>query len=121
MYAEELHGTAVRSPQAAQRLRETLERLRGNDGFELYRMFWGYSDEGLQNNGEAAQLVGFLDHDELDYRVLSNWNLKRITGLGSQYRPLQSEQKRKKYAERWKKRLEKGEIKHKIEIPPTQN
>jgi len=121
MYAEELHEAAARSPQAAQRLRETLQRLRGNDGFELYRMFWGYSDEGLQNNGEAAQLVNFLDHEELDYRVLSNWNLKRITGLGSQYRPDHSEQKRNKYAERWRNRLNKGEIKHKIEIPATQN
>ena len=121
MYAMELHDAASRSPQAAQRLRETLERLRGNDGFELYRMFWGYSDEGLQNNGEAGQLVDFLNHEELDYRVLSNWNLKRITGLGSQYRPDHSEQKRNKYAERWRKRLDAGEIKHKIEIPATQN
>jgi len=121
MYAEELHEAAGRSPQAAQRLLETLERLRGNDAFELYRMFWGYSDEGLQNNGEAGELVGFLDHDELDYRVLSNWNLKRITGLGSQYRPDHSEQKRNKYAERWRKRLNTGEIKHKLEIPATQN
>ena len=77
------------------------------------------SDNGLQNNGEADQLVNFLDHEDLDFRVLSHWNLKKITGLGSTYRPEHTGTKRKKSASRWQKRLEDGEIKYKIGVLPT--
>ena len=119
-YADELNEAVTRSPQTARRVLETLQRLRGEEeGFELYRLLWGYSDNGLQNNGEADQLVNFLDHEDLDFRVLSHWNLKKITGLGSTYRPEHTGTKRKKSASRWQKRLEDGEIKYKIGVRPT--
>ncbi len=119
-YADELNEAVTRSPQTARRVLETLQRLRGEEeGFELYRLLWGYSDNGLQNNGEADQLVNFLDHEDLDFRVLSHWNLKKITGLGSTYRPEHTGTKRKKSASRWQKRLEDGEIKYKIGVLPT--
>ena len=119
-YADELNAAVTRSPQTARRVLETLQRLRGEEeGFELYRLLWGYSDNGLQNNGEADQLVNFLDHEDLDFRVLSHWNLKKITGLGSTYRPEHTGTKRKKSASRWQKRLEDGEIKYKLGVLPT--
>jgi hypothetical protein len=116
-YADQLYEAIDRSPQAAQQVRECFERERGPKGFELYRMLWGYSNSGLNNNGEAAQLVKFLESEDLDFRVLSHWNLKKITGKGLTYQPHYSELKRKQLVKRWQKLLASGEIEHKI--PPA--
>ena len=47
-------------------------------------MLWGYSIEQLQA-GAAAQLVKYLDSEDLDFRVLSFWNLNRIAGARAHY------------------------------------
>lgn len=112
-YADQLYEAVDRSPQAAQQVRACFEQERGPKGFELYRMLWGYSNPGLNNNGEAAQLVAFLESDDLDFRVLSHWNLKKITGKGLTYQPHHSELKRKQLVKRWQKLLDAGEITHK--------
>ncbi len=107
-----LSDAVWRDPEYAKRVRTSLEDIRNEKGFDLYRMLWGYTNEGLINNGEATQLVEFLSSDDLDYRVLSHWNLNQITGKGYSYQPQKSEQQRKGSLKRWQSLLDKGNIKH---------
>ena len=107
-----LSDAVWRDPEYAKRVRMSLENIRNEKGFDLYRMLWGYTNEGLINNGEAAQLVEFLSSDDLDYRVLSHWNLNQITGKGYSYQPQKSEQQRKLSVKRWQSLLDKVNIKH---------
>src|SRR4029077_3589185 len=65
------------------------ERQRGKDGGELYRMLWGYSKENLAD-GAAAKLVEYLDHDNMDFRVLAFHNLHQVVGATFNYRPEQT-------------------------------
>ena len=107
-----LSDAVWRDPEYAKRVRTSLENIRNEKGFDLYRMLWGYTNEGLINNGEAVQLVDFLSSDDLDYRVLSHWNLKKITGKGYSYQPQKSEQQRRLSVKRWQSLLDKGDIKY---------
>ncbi len=116
LYAGELSQAVARSPESAKNVRLTLERLREDDAFELYRMLWGYSTVGLRDGGEARQLVEYLDHEELDFRVLSFWNLQQITGVGLNYRPEYTEVRRRQSIERWQQRLARDEI---LPVSPT--
>jgi hypothetical protein len=77
---------------------------------ELFRMLWGYSDEDL-TGGEAERLVGYLDHSELEFRVLSSWNLRDVTGVSNVfYRADSPPVSRKQYVRQWRQRLESGQI-----------
>ena len=107
-----LQEAARQHPEYARRVRESMERLRNEKGFDLYRMLWGYTNEGLLNNGEAEQLVEFLSSEDLDLRVLSHWNLKKITGKGYTFQPNKSESKRRQSLKRWQALLNKGDIKY---------
>jgi hypothetical protein len=107
-----LQEAAWRHPEYARRVRESMERLRNEKGVDLYRMLWGYTNEGLLNNGEAEQLVEFLSSEDLDLRVLSHWNLKTITGKGYSFHPNKSESKRRQSLKRWQALLNKGNIKY---------
>lgn len=108
-----LQEAAWRHPEYARRVRKSMERLRNEKGVDLYRMLWGYTNEGLLNNGEAEQLVEFLSSEDLDLRVLSHWNLKTITGKGYSFHPNKSESKRRQSLKRWQALLNKGNIKYK--------
>ena len=108
-----LQEAAWRHPEYARRVRESMERLRNEKGVDLYRMLWGYTNEGLLNNSEAEQLVDFLSSEDLDLRVLSHWNLKTITGKGYTFQPNKSESKRRQSLKRWQALLNKGDIKYK--------
>jgi len=55
-------------------------------------------------------LVEHLDDDTLAIRVLSFWNLKNVFGLGLQYRPEDPAAKRRTPSQKWKQRLESGEL-----------
>ncbi len=110
-----LQDSVRRNPEYARRVRESMERLRDDDGVDLYRMLWGYTNENLLNNGQAEQLVEFLESEDLDLRVLSHWNLKNITGKGLAFQPNKSESKRRQSLKRWQVLLKKGEIKYKPE------
>ena len=107
-----LQEAAWRHPEYARRVRESMERLRKEKGVDLYRMLWGYTNEGLLNNGEAEQLVEFLSSEDLDLRVLSHWNLKTITCKGCCFHPNKSESKRRQSLKRWQALLNKGNIKY---------
>ncbi|HET6884281.1 MAG TPA: hypothetical protein VFI31_29280, partial [Pirellulales bacterium] len=98
----------ARGPKTAVIMRESLEAARGKErGGQLYRMLWGYTAEQLRD-GAAAQLVEWLDAPELDFRVLSFWNLHHITGLGLYYQPADPEKQRRSAIQRWKQKLESG-------------
>jgi hypothetical protein len=90
--------------------------MRGEDGLLLYRMLWGYNP-GQLKEGAAGQLVGYLDHEALDFRVLAFENLRRVTGFTLTYQPNYTEARRRTPVRRWRERLEKGGIAYKA--PPT--
>ena len=72
-------------------------------------MLWGYSIDQLQA-GAAAQLVKYLDSEDLDFRVLSFWNLSRIAGATHYYRPEFTAVKRATPVRAWKQKLESGQL-----------
>ena len=84
---ESLQSALARGPSVATKVRSTFEKQQGKDGYELYRMLWGYSKEQLQGSA-AITLVDDLDHDDPPaFRVLAFYNLKQLTGKTFDYRP----------------------------------
>ena len=83
---ESLQAALARGPSTAAKVRTAFEKQRGKDAAELYRMLWGYTKDDLVS-GEAARLVDDLDRDNLDFRVLSLYNLRLITNVTFNYRP----------------------------------
>ncbi len=108
-HIEALRAALARDPETAAQVRAAFEKHRGADGARLYRMLWGYSAEQFKG-GAAQQLVEDLNNDSLDYRVLSFWNLKNITGLTLFYRPEYPEAKRRQAFTRWKERWREGKL-----------
>ena len=115
-YYDAFRQALARGPQTAELVRSELERLRGEDAEVLYRLLWGYSPEQLRS-GAAESLVDFLDHPDMDVRVLAFQNLLRITGMTQLYFPEQSEEGRRRAIHAWRQRLQAGEIVYKT--PPT--
>lgn len=115
-----LRTAVARGPDAAARVRQAFESVRGEkQGGELYRMLWGYSPEQLEEGG-AAQLIEWLSHEDLDYRVLSFWNLHHITGFSYYYKPENTEAKRRTPVQRWRQKLEAGLIVPTAEPSPAE-
>jgi hypothetical protein len=104
---EALRDSLSRKPTVAAQVRETLERLCGEDAPKLYRLLWGYSPQQLQGR-DAEQLVAFLDHDSLPLRVLAFENLRRITKKTLLYRPEVSKTRRKSSVRSWQDQLKDG-------------
>ncbi|MHB1034100.1 MAG: hypothetical protein ACYC35_06925 [Pirellulales bacterium] len=116
-----LRDALTLGPDVAAQVREALAAQRGAKGAELYRMLYGYTEEELKSDA-ARRLVGYLDHPDLDFRVLSSWNLQRITGLTNLgYRADYIAQKRKPPIQRWKQKLQDGLIvpKSASDVPPV--
>ena len=97
----------ARNDRAAADLMAAFQVRRPEGAADLNRMLWGYTDEQLQG-GAARQLVDFLDHDHLDYRVLAFWNLSRITGFTLYYRPEYPAPRREQYVQKWRQKLDAG-------------
>jgi hypothetical protein len=105
-----LRAALASSPATAIAVRQAFVSRRGEmAGQELYRMLWGYTPEGLME-GAAWQLVDNLDHDELDFRVLAFWNLRSMTGYTAMYQPEDPPAARRTAVNRWRQRLEAGQI-----------
>jgi hypothetical protein len=81
-----------------------MEKAYGPEGANLYEMLWKYRADSLRAE-DAAQLVDYLDHDQLAFRVLGLWNLKNITGLTLTYRPEDPRSRRQSAIQRWRDRL----------------
>jgi hypothetical protein len=97
-----------RSQQTAAQVREAFQHQRGpDDGPALFRMLWGYNEQQIAD-GATGRLLELLDHDDLDYRVLAIWNLRRITGLNLPYYPDHSADERRRHIQRWRDKLQTG-------------
>jgi hypothetical protein len=90
-------------------VRTMFEKERGKDGDDLYRLLWGYSKDQLQS-GAAPTLVDDLDNDNLDFRVLSFYNLQKLVGKTFDYRPEASAANRAQPVRRWRDQLKEGLI-----------
>ena len=109
IHIETLREALALSPQTAAKIRETFQRVAGNDGPALYRMLWGYSAADLKR-GADQQLVDYLKSPGLDFRVLAFWNLRTITGLGLNYGPEYPEANRARSVQRWEQMLNEQKI-----------
>ncbi len=99
-----------RNPELAAQLKTTLATQReARKAHELYDMLRGYSRQQLQD-GAAAQLVGALDHEDLDIRVLAFWNLQRVSVGTLGYRPEAGPAKRQQSVRAWRERLDRGQL-----------
>lgn len=106
---ESLQAAIARSPATAGKVRAMLEKERGKDGDDLYRLLWGYNKDQLQS-GSAAALVDYLDNDSLDFRVLAIYNLQQITGKTHQYNPQETPAIRAPSVRDWRNDLKDGRI-----------
>lgn len=107
---ESLRAAMLRGPAVAARVRKAFQDQRGDEnGKALFRMLWGYTPEQLKQ-GAGQQLVDYLSHPELDFRVLSFWNLHHVTGWTLSYRPEYSEAKRRRGAAAWGQKLANGQL-----------
>jgi hypothetical protein len=112
----DLRAAIGRGPETAAQVREAFQRKRGADAAALYRMLWGYSIADLRADDSKAlkELVANLDHNDMDYRSLAFWNLWQLTGATLFYQPHASADVRKPHVQKWRQRLESGQI-----IPQT--
>ncbi len=110
---EHLRAAIARSPEMASLVSQALQIQYGADGTGLFRMLWGYTQRELRGS-EAEKLVEGLSHEGLAVRALSIWNLRDIFGLGLQYKPHDTSAKRRTPTQKWRQRLESGEIWEKL-------
>lgn len=113
---ENLQLAIDRSPESASRVRVTCERLRGEEGQQLYRMLWGYSPEQLVE-GEAESLVERLSSPAVDIRVVAFLTLRQITEKTNAYQPEVDVRRQRQSIANWQRDLRKGEIRHRT--PPV--
>jgi hypothetical protein len=115
---EALRSAIARSPETAAAVRGAFERHYGARGSELYRMLWGYTGDQI-NASAGAQLIKFLDSEDLEYRVLSFAALTRLTnGATHFYRPEYPAARRQQYILKWKQRLDSGQLAPKMPTSP---
>lgn len=110
-----LRRAVARNPAAATRIRSLLERLRGEEGQQLYRFLWGFSPEQLAE-GKAQLLVDSLASPSMDVRVLAFENLYRIAEKTNSYDPALPPKRQKRAILNWERDLRDDEIRY--ETPP---
>jgi len=90
------------SPENAGKIRAMFERLRGDEGRQLYRLLWGYSPEQLQMS-EGEKLVKLLEHPDMDVRVVAFETLRQITGKTNGFRPEREPRQQRRAVLSWQK------------------
>ena len=111
-HLDALQHAIARSPKTASRLRSEWERKRDErEAAQRYRVTWGYNAQQLQTIG-AQQLVGYLEHPDMDLRVLSAMVLQQITGRTKGYHAYRLPQNSKTQSSinSWKRDLQQGRI-----------
>jgi|GEM_PF-328627 len=99
---ELLQEAVAWSSESASGVRQALEKQYGpQNSVMLYRMLLGYSESQLMG-GEAAALVDMLEHNDLVFRVMSWWNLQKLTGKTFSYQPDAPKTKRDPAVKRWR-------------------
>jgi hypothetical protein len=119
-HIETLRHVLYRGKETAAQIRAALERLRGNDSADLYRLLWGYSQDQLDKGG-AADLVRFLEDEQMDVRALAFYNLVSITGAHEFYRPERPPSQQTVAIRNWKDRRDKGTMSYKTAPSPIDN
>ena len=105
------------SPNSAIRLHQELVDQRGNEAAtDLFEMLRGYRAEDIGRTpeevkvGVLVKLIGWLESDNLDYRVLAAHNLRQITGKNLLQNPTANPSERTQGVRRWRQRLRGGEL-----------
>ncbi len=109
MHYEQLCSAVARDGRVSERVFETLKRKVGPDADKLYRPLWGYTQEQLDAGG-GAELVGLLEDELLEVRVVAIEALKQLTGMHLYYKPEQPPARRQSSVKNWQKRLDSGGI-----------
>ena len=107
-----LRDAISRSPEGAKEVLDSIERLKKRNSSDLFRMLRGYDAAQLEEGG-GTQLVDFLEHEDLEMRVLAFENLRRITESTHNYRPEKSAEARRIQTLEWRKQLKEGRIVYK--------
>jgi hypothetical protein len=113
MFALQL--AVAHDPESATDLRSTLERLRGDEGSQLFRFLWRYSPAQLADGG-AQQLVEALASPAMDMRVFAYENLYSIAQKTNAYQPELDPDRQRRAILNWQRDLQEGEITYKT--PP---
>lgn len=93
------------SPADAGKVQAALMRVRESDAPTMYKVMWGHTQEQLDSGG-AAQLVGMLESERMDMRVLGIETLRSITGGKTHlYRPEKLPIQQKKPIQDWRNNL----------------
>lgn len=118
-HIDNLRAALALSPAVASRVREAFVNLRGQQAADdLMEMVQGYNPQEVgqtreeRQRGALVKLLGWLDSDSLDYRVLAIYNLNQITGTSylAGYRPdADSTQRRRALRKLWD-RFESNEL-----------
>jgi hypothetical protein len=115
-----LRAAVARDGAAVARIREAFALQRGEGAADdLVELLLGYNPEMVGTtrqevqDGTLMRLIGWLDNDDLTYRVLAAHNVNEITGtmgLGG-YRPEHTAEQRRRELKFYWDRLESGELK----------
>lgn len=108
-----LRAQMLTSPESAEKIRSTFDRVRGKDGAQLDRMLWGFSPEQLAEGG-AHLLVAALESASTDMRVLAYLNLYEITGKTNLYAPDRDAKSQRRSLQSWQRDLDQGEIVYRV-------
>ncbi|MEX0701883.1 MAG: hypothetical protein WD069_07285 [Planctomycetales bacterium] len=96
------------NPKQGALLREDLERLFPPETVEaVYRLLWGYGVQDAHDPARSAELVGWLDHEELAVRQLAIFHIRNFTGRTLEYLPHNPAAQRRAAAIRWQRHIEK--------------
>jgi len=118
-HIDSLREAMALSPVVASRVRKAFEKLRGQKSADvLMEMVRGYNRQEIGETREELQqgaivkLLGWLDSDSLDYRVLAIYNLNKITGTSylEDYRPELDSTRRKRALRKLWVRFEANEL-----------
>ncbi len=102
-HIRDLRQAVALSPDVAASVRDAFVKIRGEQAAQdLFEMVEGYNAAQVGTTpetvrtGALAQLIKWLDHERLDYRVLAISNIRSITGKNKVFRPDDSLKGRKK-------------------------
>jgi hypothetical protein len=116
-HIETLRAAMALSPQSANKVWQTLVEQRGEKATaDLYEMLCGYNRDQIGHTAEQIEhgaldrLIGWLEDDNLDYRVLAAHDLREITGKNLLSNPAGSLSERALGVRRWRERLKSGEL-----------
>ena len=86
-----------------------IRRVTGPDAETVLRALRGYDPVTLAEGG-AEQLIGDLESESIEVRVVAIETLKKITGMSQLFRAEQPAARRQVAVKKWRGRLAEGEI-----------